>query len=145
MTIRLEVFAAGSAAPDDVWALVGDPRRLPEWTDADTVELTGSLEPGATVVTRDAGRRLVWTVATVEPRLLELVTNLPGGRLGIGVRVLRDALGSRVILAGALDPASAQARWKFRLSGAGKLRRRFDRWSQHAVRAQPPRDPAGGR
>lgn len=145
MTIRFEVFAAGTAAPGEVWALVGDPARLPEWTDADAVEVEGPLAPGATVVTRDRGRRLAWTVSTLEPRLLELATDLPDGRLGIGVRVLRDPLGSRVVLAGGLDPATRRARWSFRLLGAPSLRRRFDRWSQRAVRAQPPTDSGDGR
>jgi hypothetical protein len=141
VTIRFEVFAAGGASPDEAWARVGDLRRLPEWTDADAVEVPpGPPSVGSSVVTRDAGRRLEWTVRTLESRLVEMSTSLDSGVLGIGARVVHDRLGSRVILAAALEPASRGAGWGFRLWGAPSLRRRFDRWSTEAVRAQP----AGG-
>ncbi len=142
MTVRFEIYAAGAATPERLWDLVGDLRRLPEWTDADAVELPDS----GTVITRDGGRRLEWTVSTPSAQLIELTTTLPGGQLGIGARVLRDPLGSRIILAAAFDPASRGSRWRFLLLGGRMLRRRFDRWSARALAlaAAPPRGSATG-
>lgn len=137
MTVRFEIYAAGPGRPDDVWTLVSDPRRLPRWTDADTVEPPEEpLARGNRVVTGDGGRRLTWTVRTLESRLLELVTELPGGSLGIGVRVLGDPLGSRVVLAAAFAPRTRAARLRFLLAGAPALRRRFDRWAAAAARGR---------
>jgi hypothetical protein len=148
VTVRFELYAAGPPRPEDVWALVSDPRRLHLWTDAETVVVpAGPLARGTTVTTEDGRRELTWTVTTLESRLLELTTALPRGRLGIGVRVLRDPLGSRVVLAAAFAPARRAARLGFLLLGAPSLRRRFDRWSTAALRAAvpPPRDfgPSG--
>lgn len=140
MTIRFELFAAGPARPEDVWALVGDLHRLTEWTDADRVEVRGDRpdEAGGAVATAEGDRRLEWIVTTRERRLVELSTTVPGGRLGLGVRVLPDPLGSRVVLACAFDPASRTAGLRFRLVEAPALRRRFDRWASAAVRVVPP-------
>jgi uncharacterized membrane protein len=137
VTARFEVYAAGPADPERVWALVGDLRRLPEWTDADSVEELDAGPPavGTTFVTRVGGRRLGWRVRTLEPRLIEAATWLPGGVLGIGVRVVAgEDGGSRVILAGAYAPNSRRSSLRFSLSGGPRLRRRFDRWSPVAAR-----------
>lgn len=139
MTIRFELFAAGPARPEDVWALVGDLHRLPEWTDAERVQVHGDRpdEAGGAVSTAQGARRVDWTVVTRERRLVELSTTLPQGRLGLGVRVLPDPLGSRVVLACAFHPATRTAGVRFRLLGAPDLRRRFDRWASSAVRVAP--------
>lgn len=129
MTIRFELFAAGPARPEDVWDLVGDLHRLPEWTDAEHVEVHGD-----DVVTTGGGPRLEWRVTTRERRLVELSTPMDSGRLGLGVRVLPDPLGSRVVLACAYEPVSRATAVRFRLTGAPSLRRRFDRWASTAVR-----------
>src|SRR5680860_359654 len=128
---RVELFASAAVKPEALWALVRDVRRLPEWTDADevlTVEPPATSPPptspppppsppsprspdldvavGTTVVTRDGPRRLSWTVTAREPRVLELGTTLEHGRLGIGVSVVREAMGARarIVLASAYQP-----------------------------------------
>lgn len=139
MTTRVEIFAIGQAQPDEVWALVGNPRRLPEWTDVESVEQVDP-EPvvvGSQLVVRHDGQTRSWEVTTFRPRLLEAVTALPRGRLGIGVRVLTDPIGSRVVLAGAFARADRLSGLGFLLVGRPRLRRRFDQWSQQAVRERP--------
>lgn len=139
MTVRFELFAAGRARPEDVWALVGDLHRLPEWTDAERVEVRDDRpdQAGGEIVTAEGDRRLDWTVTTRQRRLVELSTTLPRGRLGLGVRVLPDPLGSRVVLACAFEPSTRAARFRFLLLDGPALRRRFDRWASSAVRAAP--------
>lgn len=133
----MELFASGAVSPEALWAVVGDPLRLPEWTDADDVAAiaTPPGAPGMTVVTRDGPRQLTWTVTTREARVLELATVLERGRLGIGVSVVREAMGarSRLILAAAHEPGSRAALLHFRVLGAPALRRRFDRWTHRAL------------
>lgn len=130
----LELYAVGGAPPDQLWALVGDPTRLPEWTDATSVEVSGPVAVGTTLTTRDAERILEWRITTAEQRLLEVVTTLPRGELGIGVRVARDPYGSRLILAAGFTPADRVADLGWFLRGAPALRRRFDRWTRAALR-----------
>lgn len=139
MTVRFELFAAGPARPEDVWALVGDLCRLPEWTDAERVEVHGDRpdEAGGEVTTAEGDRRLDWTVTTRQRRLVELSTTMPRGRLGLGARVLPDPLGSRVVLACAFDADTRASRFRFWLIDGPALRRRFDRWASSAVRVTP--------
>ncbi len=155
MTFRFEIYAAGPARPEDAWALVGDLSRLREWTDVERVEFSGPQarpeggrrqtrepqfpgagEAGTGVVTHERGRRLAWTVSTREQRLVELVTTVPAGELGIGVRVVPDPLGCRVILAGVFAPATRAARLRFAVLDGPALRRRFDRWATTAARSR---------
>lgn len=136
MVVRVELFATGNAPPEDTWAVVGDPRRLPEWTDAERVE---RIEPepatvGTEIVVAEDGRTRLWRVVTVEPRLLEVSTQTARGPLDIGVRVVRERSGSRLVLAGAYRPAGFPQRLRARVVDAPALRRRFDRWSQSALR-----------
>jgi len=158
----VELFASAAVKPEALWALVRDVRRLPEWTDADevlTVEPPATSPPptspppppsppsprspdldvavGTTVVTRDGPRRLSWTVTAREPRVLELGTTLEHGRLGIGVSVVREAMGARarIVLASAYQPDTTAAALRFRIAGAAGLRRRFDAWTRRALRA----------
>lgn len=133
MTARVEVFATGAADPARVWEVVGDLRRLMDWTDAEYVEASNDIQPGTEFVTIDHGRRLRWRVVTFEPGLIEAVSDLPLGRLGVGARVTRDPAGTRVVLAGAID--SARGRLRARVLHAPALRRRFDRWCRAALRA----------
>ena len=137
--VRWELFATGTAPPEATWAVVGDLARLPEWTDADTVEAPSSpLAVGLEFVTAVGGERLRWRVTTVEPRLLEATTDTARGRLGIGVRVAADPRGTRLVLAGGLDVDGAAARWRARLVDVPALRRRFDRWTAAALRLARP-------
>lgn len=136
MVVRVELFATGNAPPEDTWAIVGDLRRLPEWTDAEQV---GRIEPepaavGSEMVIAEDGRSRLWRVVTVEPRLIEVSTQTARGPLDIGVRVVRERSGSRLILAGAYRPAGLIQTLRTRVVDAPTLRRRFDRWSQSALR-----------
>lgn len=135
-TIVLEQYALSVATPDELWLLVGNPRRLPEWTDADEVSEVDPEPPapGGRFVTRVGRNRAEWTVNNFEPYLFEAVTAVSDGRLGIGVRVLADRSGSRLVLAGAYRPAGRAARLRFQLVGCRRLRARFDRWSAAALR-----------
>ncbi len=60
MVVRVELYATGAVPPEDVWAVVGDVRRLPEWTDAERVEQ--APPPPADVGARGGGR---WARPTV--------------------------------------------------------------------------------
>lgn len=131
---QFEVFAAAPAAPDRLWALVGDLSRLPEWTDADAVEGVPDVPAiGDRFTTLDGERLLNWVVITSQPRLLEAKTDTACGRLGIGLSVASDPAGARLILAGLLDPSVPA--WRARMLQVPRLRRRFDAWSTRAVRA----------
>jgi hypothetical protein len=133
--LQFEMFAAGMMSPDDLWALVGDPRRVAEWTDAE--ELVSAPEPpfevGDRFTTRDGARELRWVVITTGDKLLEVKTDgCDAGRFGVGVRVAADPIGSRLILAGMLDPVSGRIR--ARSLELPALRRRCERWVDTALR-----------
>jgi len=130
----LELYAVGVTPPEQVWALVGDPRRLPEWTDADSAEVSGPVAVGTVLTTRDRERVLEWRITTAQERLIEAVATLPRGELGIGVRVTRDPYGSRLIMAAGFTPADRGAALGWLLLGGPAMRRRFDRWSRAALR-----------
>ncbi len=133
--LQFEMFATGIHPPDDLWALVGDPARAAEWTDADTVTSVPEppLEVGSRFATTDGGRTLDWVVITVGPRLLEVKTDgCTAGRFGVGVRVTPDPIGCRLIIAGMLDPAGGRLR--ARSVDLPALRRRCERWSERALK-----------
>lgn len=135
MAVHVELFAVGAVPPEDVWAVVGDVRRLPAWTDADEVE---RVEPdpvvaGTELVVVDRGGSRLWRVLTAGPRLLEVTTDTPLGPVGLGVRVARERSGSRLVLAGAFHPPSARQTLRVRVLDAPALRRRFDRWTRTAL------------
>lgn len=135
MPVRVELFATGNAPPEDAWAIVGDLRRLPEWTDAERVERI-TPEPvavGSEIVVTVEGRSRLWRVLTVEPRLLEVRTQTARGPLEIGARVIRERSGSRLVLAGVYRPRSTPQALRARAFDAPALRRRFDRWSRAAL------------
>jgi hypothetical protein len=135
--LQFELFSAIPVSPDELWALVGDLRRLPEWTDADRViDPPSELPPsvGDRFTTVDGARELRWVVITSGPRLLEVKTDDgPCGRFGVGFRVAADPVGSRLILAGLLDPARGTLRG--RLVDLPALRARSERWTELALRA----------
>jgi hypothetical protein len=134
--LPFELFTAIPVAPDVLWTLVGDLRRVPEWTDADRV--IGAPEPplevGARFTSVDAGRELRWVVITSAERLWEVKTDDgPCGRFGVGLRVAPDPIGSRLILAGLLDPAGSRLR--ARMQHLPALRARMERWADLVPRA----------
>ena len=134
--VRAELFQVSSAPPDAVWAVVGDPWRLAEWTDAERV--TGvapePLQVGSEILTVQDGATRVWRVITAQPRLLELRTATPHGVLELGCRVAVDPRGARLVLAAALESSGLRAR----LVDAPALRRRLERWCHAAVLAAAP-------
>lgn len=136
--LRWELFATGRATPDATWAVVGDLRRLPEWTDAVAVDVhdVDPLAPAVAdgFVTVDPDRTLRWRVTTVERRLLEATADTPCGRLGIGLRVAPDPRGTRLVLAGGLTVDGRAARWRARTVEVPAMRGRFDRWTEAALR-----------
>lgn len=136
MTVHVELYATATTPPEHVWAVVGDPRRLPEWTDVDGVERVepDAVDVGTEFVTVAEGQRRRWRVVTADARLLEATTNTALGPLGVGVRVVRDPLGARLILAASFEPAGRVRRLRARLVDAPGLRRRFDRWTRAALR-----------
>jgi len=133
MTLRFEMFATGSVTTDALWGVVGDPWRLAEWTD---VESVASVDPdppvvGTQIETVEAGTTRLWRITTLEPRLLEMATTTERGDIGIGCRVVRDARGgARLVLAAGLERAGLRAR----LFDAPSLRRRMERWATTALR-----------
>lgn len=135
--IRFEMFQTGSVTTDALWSVVGDPWRLADWTD---VESVADVEPepmtvGTRIGTVEAGTTRVWRVVTSEPRLYEMTTDTERGEVGFGCRVVRDARGgSRIILAAGLTPRGFAARLRARALDAPSLRRRMDRWANEALR-----------
>ncbi|MDQ3708679.1 MAG: hypothetical protein M3387_05145 [Actinomycetota bacterium] len=112
--------------------MVGDPWRLAEWTDAERVD---RVEPapvavGTRITTSQDGGERVWLVITVEPRLLEMTAKTNRGTLGVGIRVVRDPLGSRLIMAAQLAASGLRAQ----MVDGPALRRSLDRWCSAAVR-----------
>jgi hypothetical protein len=135
--LQFEMFSVGRMPPDALWALVGDPARAPEWTDAQEVVSPPPrlLEVGSRFTTRDGDRELGWVVITTGPRLLEVKTDdCAVGRFGVGVRVADDPLGARLVLAGMLDPSGGRLR--ARTADLPALRRRCERWCDRALRAE---------
>jgi hypothetical protein len=133
--LQFEMFSAGMVSPDDLWALVGDPARAAEWTDADEVVMVPEppIAVGTRFRTREGGRELEWVVITAAERLLEVKTDgCDAGRFGVGVRVVDDPVGARLILAGMLDPVGGRIR--ARTVELPSLRRRCERWVDTALR-----------
>lgn len=136
MSIRTELYAVTTATPDDLWAVVGDPWRLAEWTDA---ELVGSVAPepvavGTEIVTTEDGAVRTWRVVTSQTRLLEIATDVPRGVLTVGLKVVRDPRGARLVLATGLDPTGKVGGLRRRFVELPALRRRLDRWSAAAIK-----------
>jgi len=132
--LQFEVFTSVPRPPETVWAVVGDLRSLPRWTDVEHVEDAPAAPPerGARfdTVTRDL--RLSWVVLTSDTHLLEVkADDTPCGRLGLGVSVAPDGPGSRLVLAGLLDPSCSTLR--ARTVEVPRLRRRLDRWAARAT------------
>jgi hypothetical protein len=132
MTLGFEMFATTGASSDALWAVVGDPARLPEWTDVEHVDGAGPVEEGGTFTTTVEGRDLTWTVLTAGDRIWEARTVVDSGALGLGARVVADARGSRLVLAGTLEPSGSRLR--ARLVTLPRLRSRCDRWSARALK-----------
>lgn len=132
MPLQFELFASSAAPADDLWAVVGDPSRLPEWTDVDEVRADGLVEGGRIVTVTD-DHELEWTVVTVGTRIWEARADVPAGTLGLGARVVAEPRGSRLVLAAALTPSGS--RLQASLLVMPKLRARCDRWAGRALTA----------
>lgn len=133
LSLTFELFATGAMSPDALWAVVGDPGRLPEWTDAEAVRGPGRpLEEGDEVGVTVGGTPMTWTVVTVGERIWEAQAATSAGVLGLGARVVGDASGSRLILAGSLEPSGSAL--VARLLTLPRLRSRCDHWTADALR-----------
>lgn len=142
----MEAFAVARCSPDALWALAGDLSRLPEWTEAEEVVDAPAIPGvGDRFTTRDGVTERNWVVITSGPHLLEAKTDHTAcGRLGIGIRVVPDPLGARLVMAGLLDPqppgTSEGGATRLRRTGVARLRdlprlrTRLDRWTDKAVR-----------
>jgi hypothetical protein len=133
--LRTELYAVTTAAPDDLWAVVGDLWRLAEWTDADHVDAVTPDPPqvGTEVVTTERGQARTWQVVTKQNRLWEIATDAANGRLTVGFRVVRDPRGARLIMASGLEPKAKVGAVRARTVELPALRRRLDRWSAAAL------------
>jgi len=131
------MFATGQVAPEQLWRVVGDPWRLAEWTDVESVADVNPDPPtvGGQVTTVEAGTTRSWRITTLDARLLEISTDTERGRLGFGWRVVRDARGgSRLVLAAGVDVRGFTGRIRARMLDVPSLRRRMDRWAHEALR-----------
>jgi hypothetical protein len=138
--IGTEMYAVSRADPQALWDLVSDLWNLAAWTDADEVT---SVEPepvavGTQVVTVEDGGVRTWRVVRVSTAIREIATDLEQGTLTIGFRVVRDPLGSRLILAAGLEPRRRVGFLRGRLVEVPALRRRLERWSAAALDAVKP-------
>ena len=137
MSIRFEMFATGSVSTDALWGVVGDPWRLAEWTDVESVADV-SPEPvgaGTVIETVEAGTTRRWRIVTWEFHLLEMEADTERGKVAFGCRVVRDARGgSRIILAAGLERDGFASRLRARLLDAPSLQKRMDRWAHNALR-----------
>lgn len=137
MPARFEMFSTGQVAPERLWSVVGDPWRLAEWTDVESVADVTPDPPvlGTRVTTVEAGTTRTWEIVTLEARLLEMTTTTERGAVGFGCRVVRDARGgSRLVLAAGLTVGGFAGKLRAQLLDAPALRRRMDRWSAEALR-----------
>ena len=137
MVVRFEMFHTGQVEPERLWSVVGDPWRLAEWTDVESVADVTPDPPvlGSRITTVEAGTTRTWQITTLEARLLEMWTDTERGSMGVGCRVVRDARGgSRLVLAGGVEVNGRAGTLRARLFDAPFLRRRMDRWSAEALR-----------
>lgn len=137
MNIRFEMFATGGVEPPALWAVVGDPWRLADWTDVEAVAEVAPDPPavGTVVETVEAGTTRHWRITTWESRLFEMETDTERGRVGFGCRVVRDARGgSRIVLAAGLERHGFVQRLRARLFDVASLQRRMDHWAHNALR-----------
>jgi hypothetical protein len=137
MVVRFEMFHTGQVAPERLWGVVGDPWRLAEWTDVESVADVSPDPPvlGTRITTVEAGTTREWQITTLEARLMEMWTTTERGTMGVGCRVVRDARGgSRLVLAAGVEIRGRAGDLRARLFDGPALRRRMDRWSAEAVR-----------
>lgn len=137
MVVHFDLFHTGQVPPERLWEVVGDPWRLAEWTDVESVADVSPDPPvvGTRVTTVEGGTTRSWEIVTLEARLLELSTTTERGTVGIGCRVVRDARGgSRLVLAAGVEVDGFAGDVRARLLDAPSLRRRMDRWSAEALR-----------
>lgn len=140
MSLDVEQYAEYLLPADALWGVVGDPRRLPEWTGL-SAPLRISAGPGpdepldawesdvlARVRDGEAVRQL--RIITARRGVVEVTTDAECGRVGIGVRVIGEANRpgtSRLVVAGQLQPA--RGAFRARTLDLPRLRRRFDAWA----------------
>lgn len=133
----MELFQSAAVEPASVWAVVGDPWRLAEWTDVESVaHVRGEpVAVGTEIETVEAGTMRLWRVVTLENRLLEMRTDTERGPMAFGCRAVRDSRGgTRLVLAARLEPTGLANHLRARLVSGPRLRRRMDQWANDALR-----------
>ena len=131
MPMSVERFAASVAGADALWAVVGDPVRIPEWTDADSVDVLGEAAPGTRVAIRLGERRTDWRLLTVGDRAWEIERHGRVGWIGLGAKVVDEGERARLVLVGSLEPAGS--RWRARVVELPRIGAMLDRWACAAV------------
>ena len=146
MTLEVDQYAEFAVPPDTLWSVIGDPRRLDEWTGSSIVDPPEVWTVGESVTvratrtqggtsTRD-GEEGSWEVISVGQRVVEARGETSCGRLGIGVRVIGASPGSRVVFVAQLEPNRGML--QARLRDVPALRRRFDGWAASLRRLVHP-------
>ena len=143
MTISAEMYAPTAADADALWAVVGDPWRLPAWLDVDEVTSVDPepVEVGSEIVAVSNGALQTWHVLTVRHKLLELTTDTPDGRFSLGYRVVAQKPGCRLVMAAGLEPTRKVGGMRARMVELPALRKRLDRWATRAIHAAEGRPP----
>ena len=131
MPMSVERFAATSSGAEALWAVVGDPARIPEWTDADRVEVIGDVQAGARVAIVMGERRTDWRLLTFTDRTWEIERQGRLGWVGLGARVVDEGERARLVLVGSLDPSAS--RWRARVVELPRMGAMLDRWATAAV------------
>ena len=140
MSLDAEQYAEYLVPADALWEVVGDPRRLPEWTGLSAPlrisagsgpdEPLGAWEADVLARVHDGEAVRQLRVITARRGVVEVTTDTGCGRVGIGVRVVGEANRpgtSRLVVAGQLDPSRGALR--ARTLDLPRLRRRFDAWA----------------
>lgn len=131
MPMSVERFAASVAGADALWEVVGDPARIPEWTDADRVEVLDEPVPGARVAVHRRERRTDWRLLTYGARAWEIERHGRVGWIGLGAKVVDEGERARLVLVGSLEPAGS--RWRARVVELPRIGAMLDRWACAAV------------
>lgn len=140
MSLDVEQYAEYLVPAEALWEVVGDPRRLPEWTglsaplrisaDAAPDAPLDAWQPDVVARVRDDQAERQVRVVTARRGVVEVTTDAECGRVGIGVRVVGEANRpgtSRLVVVGRLDPTRSAVR--ARALDLPRLRRRFDAWA----------------
>lgn len=144
MALTVEQYAEYLAPAGVLWSIIGDPHRLPAWTDASRVEFASHAGKVSQWfeglnVTVHGRSSTTWRVISAGQRVVEVSGMTSCGQLGLGARVIEIPSshgppgaqgrfqGARLVLVARLEPSRSVLR--ARVLDLPAIRRRFDRWS----------------